>query len=908
MRTSCGYSIVYRLARFGLALALIGALLAALIASPAQPALAMVTPNTSAQFVQADLADSGLVGYWPFDLGSAEVDRSGSGNTVAFASGMGLTNTTAPTRFANTTALLSSLSPTSYATAPGNNIDNLQQFTIAFWLRLNSLPLQNMSLIALGSKTVVQYTSVGAGGYGLSFLTQSPTFGRTIYSHAVQPGVYFHVAATYDDNGMRLYVNGQLQNALPGLATVVAGSGVRLSSPSTPLDGILDDVRMYDRGLSAAEIAVLAFHCGGVSEIPLAECEALVDLYVGTNGPHWTNQSGWLQTNTPCNWYGVLCTNGHVIALALANNRLSGSLPLTLSSLSRLVVLSFYDNQLSGSIPQQLGSLSALQTLDLYGNQLSDTVPPTLGNLASLQTLRLYNNQLRGEIPAQLANLNPHLITLDLSYNMLSATDSALLAFLNAQQPGWAATQTIAPGNLQVSVQSPTSVALSWTPIAYTADGGYYEVLSASQPGGPYTSVGKTADKTATGVTVSGLTSGADYSFAVRTFTPKHGLQQNDLLSDASDPLAVTLTSNRPPVAAYDSYATGQNTPLTIDAAHGLLVNDSDPDGDQLTVGSIASVSPGSQFAVNPDGSFTYTPASGFVGVDTFTYQASDGRLLSNPASIAITVSQSNHAPVAANLSVSSSAGVAATITLQATDADNDPLTYAVVNAPTHGTLSGIGPNLIYTPNSGYSGPDGFTYTANDGKADSNIATVALQVNPAAIYLPTVTLAGGACLSATQAQGVVNVLLADPGVPAAQLTLTAQSSNQRLLPNSALVLGGSGAQRTLTLSGAANRSGSATVTLTVGDGHASATVAVHIRIGTSHSDLLTGSDGADLLFGLGGSDVLRGKGGNDVLCGGAGNDILAGGKGADVFSGGTGTDLALDFKAAEGDTRDGTIP
>ena len=412
--------------------------------------------------------------------------------------------------------------------------------------------------------------------------------------------------------------------------------------------------------------------------------------------------------------------------------------------------------------------------------------------------------------------------------------------------------------------------------------------------------MGKTADKTATGLTVSGLTSGASYSFAVRSFTPKHGLQQNDLLSDASDPIAVTLTSNRPPVAANDSYTTGQNTPLTIDAAHGLLANDSDPDGNALRSGSIASVSPGSQVAGNPDGSFTYTPAPGFVGVDTFTYQASDGQQLSNAASVTITVSQSNHAPVATNQTVSTSAGVAAAITLSATDADNDPLTYAVASAPTHGTLSGTAPNLIYTPNSGYSGADSFTYKANDGKADLNIATVTLQVNPAPIYLPTIVSAGGACLSNTQAQGVVNVLLADPGVPAAQLTLTAQSSNQRLLPNSALVLGGSGAQRTLTLSGAANRSGSATVTLTVGDGHASATFALQIRIGTSGSDLLSGSDGADLLFGLGGTDVLRGKGGNDVLCGGAGNDILAGGKGADVFSGGTGTRPRARFQGGRG--------
>src|SRR5207247_1277008 len=112
------------------------------------------------------------------------------------------------------------------------------------------------------------------------------------------------------------------------------------------------------------------------------------------------------------------------------------------------------------------------------------------------------------------------------------------------------------------------------------------------------------------------------------------------------------------------------DTSLTIDAAHGLLANDSDPDSNPLKVGSIASVSPGSQLALNPDGSFTYTPAAGFVGADTFTYQASDGQLLSNQASVTITVSHGNQAPVAANQTVSTTQGVAAAITLSATDAD----------------------------------------------------------------------------------------------------------------------------------------------------------------------------------------------------------------------------------------------
>jgi hypothetical protein len=345
----------------------------------------------------------------------------------------------------------------------------------------------------------------------------------------------------------------------------------------------------------------------------------------------------------------VLCNNGLVIVLNLPNNGLNGPLLPSLANLSQLVVLNLANNYLAGPIPLQLGNLSKLQTLDLYGNQLSDLIPLALGNLASLQTLRLYNNQLRGAIPAQLANLNPHLITLDLSYNMLSATNSALLTFLNAQQPGWAATQTVPPTNVQAAVQSPTSVALSWTPIAYTADGGYYDVLAAPQSGGVYTSVGKTANKSAGGLTISGLTPGAAYMFSIRTFTPKHGPQQSDLLSDGSDPLAVTLTSNHAPVATNDSYATSQNTPLTVDVGHGLLANDSDPEGDHLTVASGNTSPAHGTLALATNGSFVYTPNPGFSGVDSFSYQASDGQLGSNAATVMITVGA---APAAAMITI----------------------------------------------------------------------------------------------------------------------------------------------------------------------------------------------------------------------------------------------------------------
>ena len=68
------------------------------------------------------------------------------------------------------------------------------------------------------------------------------------------------------------------------------------------------------------------------------------------------------------------------------------------------------------------------------------------------------------------------------------------------------------------------------------------------------------------------------------------------------------------------------------------------------------------------------------------------------------------------------------TITLQASDVDGDSLTYNIVIEPQHGSFSGYAPALTYTPEEGYSGADSFTFTANDGVIDSEVATVSITV------------------------------------------------------------------------------------------------------------------------------------------------------------------------------------
>ena len=92
------------------------------------------------------------------------------------------------------------------------------------------------------------------------------------------------------------------------------------------------------------------------------------------------------------------------------------------------------------------------------------------------------------------------------------------------------------------------------------------------------------------------------------------------------------------------------------------------------------------------------------------------------------TTSAGNHPPVAYDQSLSTDEDAPVDIILTASDGDNDPLIYSIVTSPANGSLSGDPPNVTYTPSADYSGDDSFTFQANDGQADSNIATVSIAI------------------------------------------------------------------------------------------------------------------------------------------------------------------------------------
>jgi len=196
----------------------------------------------------------------------------------------------------------------------------------------------------------------------------------------------------------------------------------------------------------------------------------------------------------------------------------------------------------------------------------------------------------------------------------------------------------------------------------------------------------------------------------------------------------VSVVVNTTPVVVDDSYNVDEDTVLVVQAATGLLANDTDPDGDTIT--AKVSVAPTSgELALGDDGSFTYTPVADFNGDVTFTYIVDDGALPSAEATVTITVAAVNDDPVAVadtydaveeqELGVSIAAGILS----NDTDVDGDTLTAALVDGTTNGTLSmSADGSFVYTPIADFSGSDSFTYTVTDGISTSPAVTVSINV------------------------------------------------------------------------------------------------------------------------------------------------------------------------------------
>ncbi len=164
---------------------------------------------------------------------------------------------------------------------------------------------------------------------------------------------------------------------------------------------------MPDRAIAAPMQGIGFAGCANPSEqveIPEAECDALVALYNSAAGASWYTNTDWLQTTTPCSWYGVTCFEEHVNMLMLSSNNLTGTIPTEIAALTSLQTLNIRSNNLTGGIPAEIGSLTSLLYLYLYENSLGGPIPTEMGNLTNLDTLYMYSNGLTGVLPVELAD------------------------------------------------------------------------------------------------------------------------------------------------------------------------------------------------------------------------------------------------------------------------------------------------------------------------------------------------------------------------------------------------------------------------------------------------------------------------------------------------------------------------
>ena len=204
--------------------------------------------------------------------------------------------------------------------------------------------------------------------------------------------------------------------------------------------------------------------------------------------------------------------------------------------------------------------------------------------------------------------------------------------------------------------------------------------------------------------------------------------------------VTITITPvNDPPVAVNDAYTTPMNTAITL----AVITNDTDPDGDALTVVSFTAPTTGT--VTQSGNQLVYTPATGFFGTATFTYTISDGHGGTSTATVTITIPNSNRPPVAVNDAATTMVGMPVAISVLGNDSDPDGDVISVVSntLPAHGAVTRVGGVFTYTPASGFTGIDTFTYTISDGRGGTATATVTITVTGCVAGTSTTYTQGG---------------------------------------------------------------------------------------------------------------------------------------------------------------------
>ncbi|MCB0129949.1 MAG: tandem-95 repeat protein, partial [Caldilineaceae bacterium] len=208
--------------------------------------------------------------------------------------------------------------------------------------------------------------------------------------------------------------------------------------------------------------------------------------------------------------------------------------------------------------------------------------------------------------------------------------------------------------------------------------------------------------------------------------------------------VTVQAPANQAPLVRADQAATVRDQAVTIP----VLSNDQDPDG-TLNAASVTVTTQPAHGAtvVNSNGTVKYTPVAGYTGTDTFTYKVCDSATpaLCGSAQVTVTVNApTNQTPKAVNDNAVTLKNTAVAVTVLANDSDPDGTlntgSVTVTSQPNHGNTAVNGSGVVtYTPDTGYTGSDNFTYQVcdNGSPALCDTAVVSVTVNAPANQAPS---------------------------------------------------------------------------------------------------------------------------------------------------------------------------
>jgi hypothetical protein len=277
----------------------------------------------------------------------------------------------------------------------------------------------------------------------------------------------------------------------------------------------------------------------------------------------------------------------------------------------------------------------------------------------------------------------------------------------------------------------------------------------------------------ATAVTAGSLALGGDGSF---TYNPQGfaGVATFSYRVDdgtrLSDTVEVTLIVNTPPAAVDDEYAVDEDRLLSVPVSGSVLGNDLDADGDVISVSLVDGPGQGT-LALDPKGSFAYSPPADFFGEDRFRYRLFDGVDFSAPATVVIDVRAVDDLPVTQADSYvglpeqSVTADAAHGVLANDSDVDNPALTARLVDAPSQGTLQ-LDPDgsFTYVPRAGFVGEDSFAYRTIAGTIESAITRVSLTITRTPVVISE--------FMASNSQWLPTHLAIEPGDEPTQESLT----------------------------------------------------------------------------------------------------------------------------------------